>query len=78
MRFQDMLLDHWPVSTARGGTIIGGRGIGGWQHLARWIDANLPLSWAQFSAKYWAFNINWHERPVKRIGSYVAPRGRWR
>jgi hypothetical protein len=25
-----------------------------------------------------AFNINWHERPVRRIGRYVAPRGRWR
>jgi len=50
---------------------------GGWQHLARWIDENLPYSWLQFFPKYWAFNINWHERPVRRIGSYVAPRGRW-
>jgi hypothetical protein len=50
---------------------------GGWQVMARWIDDNLPYSWLQFFPKYWAFNINWHERPVRRIGSYVAPRGTW-
>ena len=44
----------------------------------RWIDEHLPHSWAQFFPKYWAFNINWHERPLKRIGSYVEPMGRWR
>ena len=50
---------------------------GGWQHLARWIDANLPYSWVQFFPKYWAFNINWHETPLRRIDSYVEPKGRW-
>jgi hypothetical protein len=50
---------------------------GGWQVMARWIDDNLPYSWLQFFPKYWAFNINWHERPARRIGSYVEPRGRF-
>jgi hypothetical protein len=34
------------------------------------------LNWLQFFLKFWAFNINGHERPVRRIGSYVTPR--WR
>lgn len=51
---------------------------GDWQIMARWIDDNLPYASAWFFPIYWAFNINWHERPERRIDSYAAPKGRWR
>jgi hypothetical protein len=50
---------------------------GGWQVLARWIDENLPYSSLFFFPTYWAVNINWHERPQRRIDSYAEPKGRW-
>ena len=50
---------------------------GGWQVLARWIDANLPYSSLEFYPRYWAFNINWHERPKRTVTSYAGPKGRW-
>lgn len=50
---------------------------GGWQVLARWIDENLPYSSLFFFPTYWALNINWHERPQRRIDSYAEPKGRW-
>lgn len=48
---------------------------GDWQKLAWWIHDNLPYASLCFFPKLWAFNIQWHERPVRRIMSYVAPRG---
>lgn len=50
---------------------------GGWQVLARWIHENLPYSSLYFFPTYWAVNINWHERPKRRIDSYAEPAGRW-
>ena len=50
---------------------------GGWQVLARWIDEHCPIRGCEFYPKYWAFNIDWHERPVRRIDSYAEPKGRW-
>jgi hypothetical protein len=50
---------------------------GSWRLLARWIDRNLPYSSAQFYPHYWAFNIQWHERPQRRIDSFAEPKGRW-
>lgn len=47
----------------------------GWQRLAWWIHDHLPYSSLCFFPKCWAFNINWRERPVRRIDSYVSPRG---
>jgi len=46
-----------------------------WQRLAWWIHDNLPYASLCFFPKLWAFNIQWHERPAKRIMSYAAPRG---
>ncbi len=46
-----------------------------WQRLAWWIHDHLPYASLCFFPKLWAFNIQWHERPVRRIMSYVAPRG---
>lgn len=50
-------------------------GEGDWQKLAWWIHDHLPYSSLYFFPKYWAFNITWHERPVRRIDSYVKPAG---
>jgi hypothetical protein len=50
---------------------------GGGQVLAQWIHHNLPYSSLCFFPTYWAVNINWHERPQRRIDSYTEPKGRW-
>lgn len=46
-----------------------------WQALAWWIHDHLPYAYLQFFPKLCAFNIQWHERPRKRIDSFIAPRG---
>lgn len=46
-----------------------------WQRLAWWIHDHLPYASLCFFPKLWAFNIQWHERPARRISSYVSPRG---
>jgi len=48
---------------------------GDWQKLAWWIHDHLPYSSMYFFPKYWAFNLSWHERPIRRIDSYVRPAG---
>ncbi|MDO9417779.1 hypothetical protein [Pararhizobium sp.] len=48
---------------------------GGWQGLAWWIHDHLPYGSLWFFPKLWAVNIQWHERPVREIRSYAAPRG---
>ncbi len=48
---------------------------GDWQKLAWWIHDHLPYSSLFFFPNLWAFNISWHERPERRIDSYVKPRG---
>lgn len=48
---------------------------GDWRKMAWWIHDHLPYGSLCFFPKLWAFNIQWHERPVRRIMSYVAPRG---
>ncbi|MGE5562394.1 MAG: hypothetical protein ACM3ZV_03710 [Bacillota bacterium] len=50
---------------------------GSWRILARWIDRNLNYGSVQFYPTYWAFNIQWHERPARTIDSFAEPRGRW-
>jgi len=49
---------------------------GDWQGLAWWIHDNVPgYSSMFFFPKLAAFNINWSSDPIKRIDSYVKPRG---
>lgn len=48
---------------------------GGWRRLAWWIHDHLPYSSLQFFPAYWTFNISWHEKPERRIDSYVDPQG---
>lgn len=47
----------------------------GWQSLAWWIHDHLPYASLCFFPKLWAFNIQWHERPARRISSYIPPAG---
>jgi hypothetical protein len=48
---------------------------GDWQKLAWWIHDHLPYSEVVFYPKLFAFNISWHERPVRRIDSFALPKG---
>lgn len=50
--------------------------VGNWTKLAWWIHDHLPHGGMYFFPKYWAFNLTWHEQPVRTINSYVAPRGK--
>ena len=49
---------------------------GDWQKLAWWIHDHLPYSTLYFFPKLWAVNIQWHEKPERKIDSYTKPRGR--
>ncbi len=46
-----------------------------WRALAYWIHDHLPYSELQFFPNLCAFNIGWHEKPKKKIESYIAPAG---
>ena len=46
-----------------------------WRAMAWWIHDNLSYSQLQFFPRLAAFNIGWHERPRRRIDSYITPRG---
>lgn len=48
---------------------------GDWTKLAWWIHDHLDYSNLCFFPINWAFNIQWHEMPVRRINSFVRPRG---
>ena len=46
-----------------------------WRALAWWVHDHLPYSHMEFYPKLCAFNLQWHEQPVRRIDSFIAPRG---
>lgn len=46
-----------------------------WRAMAWWIHDHLPYAALTFFPKLAAFNISWHERPERRIDSYIAPKG---
>ena len=46
-----------------------------WRAMAWWIHDHLPYSTLYFFPQLAAFNIRWHERPERRIDSYVPPKG---
>lgn len=48
---------------------------GSWTDMAWWIHDHLDYSTLYFFPKLAAFNISWHEKPVRRIDSYTDPRG---
>jgi hypothetical protein len=43
-----------------------------WRSLAWWMHDNLPYSTLYFFPVRAAFNIQWHEKPIRRIDSYIA------
>jgi len=66
-------------SAARQRVLRSRRGAGGYPNyqraLAWWIHDHLPYSQLQFFPKLAAFDIGWHERPRRRIDSFIAPKG---
>jgi hypothetical protein len=46
-----------------------------WRQLAWWIHDHLPYGHLEFYPKLSAFNIQWCERPRRRIDSFIEPRG---
>ena len=46
-----------------------------WRDLAWWIHDHLPYSEVWFFPKLAAFNLVWRETPLRRIDSYIAPKG---
>ena len=45
-----------------------------WQAMAWWVHDHLPYSDMQFFPAA-AFNISWHEKPKRRIHSFIPPKG---
>ncbi|MEQ1404089.1 hypothetical protein ABK249_04010 [Neorhizobium sp. Rsf11] len=48
---------------------------GDWQRMAWWIHDHLPYASIMVFPKLWAMNIQWHEKPARRIRSFAEPRG---
>jgi len=46
-----------------------------WRGMAWWIHDHLAYARLCFYPKLAAFNIRWHERPERRIDSFIAPKG---
>jgi hypothetical protein len=46
-----------------------------WRSLAWWVHDHLPYSSMYFFPRMAAFNLSWHEKPKRRIDSYIEPRG---
>lgn len=46
-----------------------------WRSLAWWIHDHLPYSTLYFFPRLCAFNIQWTDRPERRIDSYIKPIG---
>lgn len=46
-----------------------------WRDLAWWMHDHLPYSEIWFFPKLCAFNIAWQPEPLKKISSYIVPRG---
>lgn len=47
-------------------------GDGEWVKLAWWIHDHLPYGTLEFFPTNWAFNIQWHEHPLRSIYSYAG------
>ena len=46
-----------------------------WRDLAWWLHDHIPYSEIWFFPKLAAFNLAWRAKPLRRIDSYIAPRG---
>ncbi|MHA6297249.1 hypothetical protein [Devosia sp. CAU 1758] len=47
---------------------------GNWEAMAWWVHDHLPYSDMEFFPKFAAFNLHWHEVPVRTIYSFIPPR----
>ncbi|MBS7540198.1 hypothetical protein [Ancylobacter lacus] len=47
---------------------------GQWEAMAWWVHDHLPYGDMEFYPRFAAFNLNWHERPARRITSQIPPR----
>lgn len=45
-----------------------------WRAMAYWIHNHLPYSELEFFPKLCAFNVGWHEHPVRSIRGYIQPK----
>jgi hypothetical protein len=45
---------------------------GDWTHLGWWIHDHLPYSSLYFFPTNWACNVQWHEKPIRRIDSWAG------
>lgn len=43
----------------------------GWQRLAWWVHDHLPYASQEFFPRFWAFNLQWHEKPQRMITAYI-------
>lgn len=48
---------------------------GDWRAMAWWIHDHLNYASLEFFSKLAAFNVQWHEKPARRITSYSEPKG---
>lgn len=48
---------------------------GDWTRLAWWVHDHLPYGSLYFFPTNWAVNVQWHERPQRRIDSYAGWQG---
>lgn len=46
-----------------------------WQDMAWWIHDHLPYASLYFFPKLCAFNLQWSQNPIRKISSYIAPKG---
>lgn len=52
------------------------RGADHWLIMADWLRSNVPFHKATFFQKDFAFNVGWHEKPIREVWSYLPPRGK--
>lgn len=44
---------------------------GDWETLSNWIHSNIDYSEMTFFPKLCAFNISWHQKPQRKVRSYI-------
>ena len=44
---------------------------GDWKRLAWWVHDHLPYATMEFFPTRWAFNLQWHQRPLRMIYSHI-------
>ena len=42
-----------------------------WKRIAWWVHDHLPYSTMEFFPIRWAFNLQWHEKPLRMIYSHI-------